>query len=46
LQILLALKGVIADEQLFDPQNPTIIMCDGALEEALQVRALHISELR
>jgi hypothetical protein len=46
LQILLALKRVITDEQLFDPQNPTIIMCDRALEEALEVKGLHISELR
>jgi hypothetical protein len=46
LQLLLALKRVITAEKLFDPHNPTIIMCDWALEEALQMKALHVSELR
>jgi hypothetical protein len=45
-KVLLALKKIIRDEELFDPRNPTIILCDEALERALNVLALHVSDLR
>ena len=42
----MALKKVIATEKLFDPQNPTIILCDQDLEDAIDVKALHVSEIK
>lgn len=45
-QVLTALKRVIATKQLYDPQNPTVVVCDHDLEEALDVKALHVSEIR
>ena len=46
LQVLTALKRVIASDKLYDPQNPTVVLCDQRLEEALDVKALHVSEIR
>jgi hypothetical protein len=43
---LLALKRIIANEKLYDPQNPTVVMCDESLEDALDVKAIHVSEIR
>ena len=45
-EVLLALKRCIQGEKLFDPENPSIIMCDSELEVALNVRALHVSKIR
>ena len=44
--MLTALKRVIANDKLYDPQNPTVVLCDQRLEEALDVKALHVSEIR
>jgi hypothetical protein len=41
----LAFKEIITAEELFDPQNPSIILCDSALEEAIDVKAFHVSEI-
>jgi hypothetical protein len=46
LQILLALKQVITADQLFDSGNPNIVLCDEALETAIDMKALHVSEIR
>ena len=40
------MKRVIANDKLYDPQNPTVVLCDQRLEEALDVKALHVSEIR
>ena len=45
LQVLKALKDVIISEKLFDPKNPAIILCDENLEQALDQKALHVSQL-
>ena len=45
-QILTALKRIIAKDKLFDPNNPTVILCDDALDDALDVKALHVTEIR
>ena len=37
---------IINDEGLFDQGNPYIIICDAELETALDMKALHIIELR
>ena len=39
------LKDVIRSEELFDPRNPQIILCSQELEEALDMKAFHVSEL-
>jgi hypothetical protein len=43
---MLALKKIITNEKLFDSQNPTVVMCDESLEKALDVKAIHVSEIR
>ena len=45
LQVLKILKDVITSEKLFDPKNPAIILCDDNLEQALDQKALHVSQL-
>ena len=45
-EVLLAMKKVISSEKLFDVQNPTVIICDPCLEDALEVKALHVSEIK
>ena len=40
------MKKVISSEKLFDVQNPTVIICDPCLEDALEVKALHVSEIK
>jgi len=45
-QIMLALKLIITREKLYDKENPTIIICDDILEDALEVRALHVSDTK
>lgn len=40
-----SLKSIIQREQMFDPNNPTIIMADQSLELALSVRYFHKGEL-
>ena len=45
LQVLKTLKDVIISEKLYDPKNPAIILCDENLEQALDQKALHVSQL-
>lgn len=40
------MKDIISDEQLYDENNGAIVLCDAELEAALDVRALHLSEIR
>ena len=40
------LKIIIRSEGLYDPQNPSIIMCDRPLEKALDMKDLHVIEIR
>jgi hypothetical protein len=44
--ILIILKRLIITDQLFDKENPTIIILNLFLELALNVRVLHISQMR
>ena len=46
LQILQALKHVIIEENLYDPCNTSIIICNQELENALDRRALNVAQLR
>lgn len=45
-EILTILKDVIRGEGMFDPANPSVILCSPDLEEALNMRALHVTEIR
>ncbi len=45
-EILTILKHIIAQNFLFDIRNPAIITCDGPLEAALGMKALHCIEIR
>merc|ERR1712173_213604 len=45
IQILKKLKDVVLTEELFDPRNPSVIICSSELEEALDRKALHVTEL-
>jgi hypothetical protein len=44
--LLSDLKYIIKKENLFDPLNPTIILCDSNLEVALNIKALHVREIK
>ena len=46
LQVLTHLKDIIRGEKLFDLQNPSIIICSNELEEAINMKALHVTEIR
>ena len=46
IDILLILRDVIKRESLFDPGNVSVIFCSGELEDTLNVRAFHLSQLR
>lgn len=46
LQVLQYLKEIISDEKLYDDRNASIVICDRNLEAALDVKALHLMELR
>jgi hypothetical protein len=37
---------MVMEKDLFDPENPFVIICDLELENALQVRALHALQVR
>lgn len=45
-QVLIALKRVITKEQLFDSANPTVIICDKELEEAIDLKSCHVAAIR
>ncbi len=46
LQVLQLLKDIISDEKLYDDRNASIVLADEALEHALDVKALHLTEIR
>jgi len=45
-KILNDLKIIIFNEQLYDKTNPSIIICDAALETALNTKMIHILEVK
>ena len=46
MEILEDLKVIVRSEKLYDPKNPSIIMCDPDLEIALNMKDLHVTEVR
>ena len=44
--ILNQLKNIIKREGLFDFRNPSIILCSEELDQAIGMRALHVTEIR
>ena len=46
LQVLLALREIVSREKLFDANNPTVIICSTELENALDMKALHVTEIK
>ena len=44
--IMLGLKAIIREETMFDVNNPKIVLCSPQLEEALNRKAVHISQFR
>ena len=45
-EILISLKEIIKEEEMFDQSNPSIIICSSEFERALGVKALHVTEIR
>ena len=45
-QILNCLKTIISHDKLFDELNPPIILCDRGMDEAFNMKAFHLSEIR
>jgi len=45
-QILTILKDIIMREEMFDPLNPSMIMCSEELEEAINMKAIHVTEMQ
>ena len=44
-EVLAILKTVISEEKMYNERNPSIVLCSQELEEVLDRKALHISEL-
>lgn len=44
--VLSSLKDILGRQRMFDPQNPSLILCTPDLEEVFDVKAFHVSELR
>lgn len=45
-EVLQYLREVIEEERLYDPHNASLVLCDAGLEVALDVKALHLTEIR
>ena len=45
-EILTILKNIIKGEGMFDHANPSVIICSPELERALNMKALHVTEIR
>ena len=45
-EILIIIKDVVSREKLSDPSNPAVIICSRELEEALDVKAIHVTQVR
>ena len=46
VEIMEKLKVILRSEKLYDLKNPSIIMCDSDLEMALNMKDLHVTEIR
>ena len=46
VEILMILKETIRREQLYDEKNPAVILCSAELEDVLNMKALHVTEIR
>merc|ERR1719288_26828 len=44
--VLSALRHVISRERLYDANNTTVIICSKDLEKALDMKFLHVTEIR
>ena len=40
------MKNIIKGEGMFDHANPSVIICSPELERALNMKALHVTEIR
>ena len=45
-EIVLTVTHIIIEDKLYDPENPTIILCDIILEDAIDIHAFHITSLK
>jgi hypothetical protein len=45
-EVLQFLKELISDEQLFDKRNASVVICDPSLEDALNCKGMHLTEIR
>ena len=45
-EVLTILKNIIREECLFDTKNPSVILCSKPLEKAINMKALHVTEIR
>ena len=45
-EILTILKDIIREEGMYDHMNPSVILCSEELEDAIDMRALHVTEIR
>ena len=45
-EILITLKQIIRNERMYDQSNPSIIICSSELERALDMKALHVTEIK
>lgn len=46
VEILLDIKEIIKTKRMFDPNNPAIILCDQEMEKVLNMKAIHVSQIR
>lgn len=44
--VLSAMRSLISNERLYDPNNTTVIICSLELEAALGMKSLHVTEVR
>ena len=40
------LKDIMSREKLYDPRNTSMVLCDAALDKALDMKALHLCQVR
>ena len=46
VELLTTVRNIVRDENMFDANNPEIILCSPELEKAWDMKALHISSIR
>jgi hypothetical protein len=44
--ILAALRDILRDERQYDPRNPAIILCSNEMETVVNMKALHVCQIR